>query len=594
MKLIYVKLYTIISGYKNVKKAIYVLFAGFALTALISYNSYRNVEKQEKEEFITACKEIELKIATRLRAHALILRAGSAHFGVSDTVTRDEWKKFIELSKIEDNLPGILGVGCSLIIPPNKLDKHIRQIQNEGFPDYKVYPEGKRDIYTSIIYLEPFSGRNLRAFGYDMFSEPVRRKAMELSRDNDVAMLSGKVGLVQETNDDIQSGTLMYVPFYKPGMPANTVEERRSAIVGWIYSPYRMDDLMEGILGPGDKTEENKIHLQVYDDSLSTNLLLHDSEPSATVKISSSSNRTLLIPVEFNGKKWILYFAQPKKTIFTGIVFIILISGFIISLLLFLLSVSVFNIQYRSQQIKKQNSELQKLNSEKDKFFSIIAHDLKSPFNTIIGFSEILKEQIAEKNFEGIEKFSEIILKSANRALNLLLNLMQWSQSQTGRMEFSPEPFDLVELIKDVTILLSNTAQKKSIGLIQDLPKQLSVFADKNMISTILRNLISNAIKFTHPNGKISISVQSDVNNITVKVIDNGVGIPKEAIDKLFHIENKYTSPGTKDEKGTGLGLILCKEFVEKHNGKIWVESRENEGSAFWFTIPVINDSAPV
>jgi len=141
----------------------------------------------------------------------------------SDSVTRHEWKLYIEHTLLEKTLPGIEGVGFCMIINKENLQTHIQKVREEGFHEYKITPEGDRDIYTSILYIEPFSGRNLRAFGYDMFSEPVRRKAMEQARDKDVAALSGKVILVQESGKDQQPGALMYVPFYRIGIPPRTV-----------------------------------------------------------------------------------------------------------------------------------------------------------------------------------------------------------------------------------------------------------------------------------------------------------------------------------------------------------------------------------
>jgi two-component system sensor histidine kinase/response regulator len=238
------------------------------------------------------------------------------------------------------------------------------------------------------------------------------------------------------------------------------------------------------------------------------------------------------------------------------------------------------------ERIKIQNEELQKINAEKDKFFSIIAHDLKSPFNSILGFSDLLVEQMREKNYTGIDKYAELIQLSSTRVMDLLLNLMEWSRSQTGRMEFNPEYFELVVLIKDTDLLLSGAMEQKSISLSKSVPSNVSVYADKKMISTVLRNLISNAIKFTHPGGKITISVEERKAELRVSVSDNGVGIPKASIEKLFSIDESYSTVGTTNEKGTGLGLILCKDFVEKHGGKIWVESEEGKGSTFYFSIP--------
>jgi signal transduction histidine kinase len=238
------------------------------------------------------------------------------------------------------------------------------------------------------------------------------------------------------------------------------------------------------------------------------------------------------------------------------------------------------------QEIKLKNEELHELNATKDKFFSIIAHDLKSPFNSIMGFSELLIEQIKENDYAGIEKYAQIILDSSERAVELLMNLMEWSRSQTGRMEFNPEYFELVDFIDEVSDLFDDIAGQKSIIIKKDLPHNAPVFADKAMISTVFRNLISNAIKFTKPGGEIFISINQKQNEITVSVKDSGIGIPAGRIDNLFRIDENYSTPGTNNEKGTGLGLILCKEFIEKHGGRIWVESEPDKGSTFSFSLP--------
>lgn len=482
----------------NNLKAIIILFAGLILTVAISLFTYRNVENQTKKEFESVCSEIENKIYARLHAHALILRAGSAYFTVSDTVTRDKWKAFYEYSKIEKNLPGIQGIGFSIIIPENQLENHIQHIRKEGFPNYIINPAGDRAAYTSIIYLEPFSGRNLQAFGYDMFSDSTRSQAMKLSRDNDLAILSGKVTLVQETTVDLQIGTLMYVPVYKQNIPINTVEQRRSAIRGWVYSPYRMNNLMHGILGRWDETLQEKIHLQIYDDSISFYSLLYDSQSKDSINQNKYLLQTIALNLEFNGKKWILLFTLTGEKIsyLQGNILIVLISGITISFLLYLLSLLFFKIAYRSEHIRLQNEELQKLNATKDKFFSIIAHDLRSPLNSIAGFSELLMEQVKEKDFDGIEKYAGIIQQSSDRANELLMNLMEWAQSQTGRMQFNPEYFDLVDLINKVALLFTDIARQKSIEVSKTLRLDTQVYGDQAMINTILRNLISNAVKF--------------------------------------------------------------------------------------------------
>lgn len=242
---------------------------------------------------------------------------------------------------------------------------------------------------------------------------------------------------------------------------------------------------------------------------------------------------------------------------------------------------------YDITEIKDNELKLIELNATKDKFFSIIAHDLKSPFNSIIGYGELLIEHIKEKNYDRIEDFANIVLKSSNRAMDLLKNLMEWAQSQTDKLLFNPENIEIKPFIENITQFYEEIAKQKLITIKKQIPDNDTIFADKAMISTLFRNLISNAIKFTKPDGEINISVEKKPNEYIFSVSDNGIGIPKESIDKLFRIDQSFSTNGTNNEKGTGLGLILCKEFVEKHGGKIWVESEEGKGSIFSFTLPI-------
>lgn len=237
-------------------------------------------------------------------------------------------------------------------------------------------------------------------------------------------------------------------------------------------------------------------------------------------------------------------------------------------------------------RISEQNVALMESNAEKDKFFSIIAHDLKSPFNSILGFSELLIRQVRERDYEGIDQYADIIQQSSKSAMDLLTNLMEWSKAQTGRMEFNPDAFELNDLMMDSESLFSGAILHKKIRVTNKIPDSTVVFADKNMIRTVLRNLISNAIKFSKEDGSIVLSVVEKPAEFVISVADEGVGISKENLSKLFRIDENQSTLGTQQEKGTGLGLILCKELIEKQSGKIWVESEPGKGSTFYFTLP--------
>jgi len=242
------------------------------------------------------------------------------------------------------------------------------------------------------------------------------------------------------------------------------------------------------------------------------------------------------------------------------------------------------------QQLAEKNNELQKALSVKDRFFSIISHDLRSPFNSILGFSQLIVDQLKERDYAGLEEYANILLQSSQRAMNLVINLLDWSRTQTDRMDFNPEYFELVDFVNETILTFKGIATQKSITIHQSLPDFIPVYADKQMINTVLRNLISNAVKFTRQGGEVTILAARKQGEVSISVKDNGVGISKNRIEKLFRIDESESTKGTANEQGTGLGLILCKEFVEKHGGRIWVESAIDTGSAFTFTIPE-NDS---
>jgi len=363
--------YILKSLHKNLWYALFLLLVSLVFTFFISYFAEKNIENTDKNELQLVCQDINSKIRSRLYAHAELLRSGSAFFSSSDSVTRQDWQEFYKQSRINDYLPGIQGFGFSLLIPKKELKHHIQTIRRSGFPEYEVKPIGDREIYTSAIYIEPFSMMNQRAFGYDMFSESVRRTAMEISRDKNIAMLTGKVTLVQETNKNIQAGTLMYVPVYKKGMPIESVNDRRAAIIGWVYSPYRMNDLMNGVLGRWDIKNRERIHMKIFDERISTKDLLFDSQNDDSSFIEKNT-RKVVIPLLYNGKKWIIVYSQVlgKNQFIRGQALILLISGIIISFLLFSLTLGLINTRFRAQQIAEQLTS--ELKYEKERFQTLL------------------------------------------------------------------------------------------------------------------------------------------------------------------------------------------------------------------------------
>lgn len=245
-------------------------------------------------------------------------------------------------------------------------------------------------------------------------------------------------------------------------------------------------------------------------------------------------------------------------------------------------------IEILNKKLQESEKNLKELNVNKDKFFSIIAHDLKGPFSGFLGLSKILSQDLSLLTTEEIQDIAKDLHESAENLFRLLENLLEWSRIQRKSISYNPEKIIIDEIVKLNIGLLSTNAKQKNIQILNLTDENHIAYADANSLNTILRNLISNAIKFTKSNGNIVISSEiTDDSNIVISIKDSGIGIPPEVQTKLFRIDSHYTSEGTNKEKGTGLGLILCKELVEMNNGKIWFISEKNVGTTFYFTLPL-------
>lgn len=288
-------------------------------------------------------------------------------------------------------------------------------------------------------------------------------------------------------------------------------------------------------------------------------------------------NEQLIVELEDGTQKWVAAWSAPiydddKKIIAAIVIFH-----------------DITEYKLLEESLQKNKAYLTQLNNTKDKFFTLIAHDLKSPFNSILGFSNLIAEDLKNKDYSDIENYAQIIQEASLKTLELLSNLFEWAKSQTNKLTLNLEVLDLKELINNTVALAKYAAQQKSISITVNIATKTPIYTDKTIIETIIRNLVSNAIKYTYKNGKIVITAYKNQNEHIITVTDNGVGIKNENLNKLFKISESISTCGTQNERGTGLGLIICKEFVEKLNGKIQVTSESGNGSTFTITLPIRN-----
>jgi PAS domain S-box-containing protein len=332
-----------------------ILVVGLVITILASLFMKSNMDRNAEREFTHECREIQLAVSERLDGQALILKSIAAFIETSENLSLQKWAGFSRYMAIEKELKGVQGLGFSLLIPPKDLSQHIRSKRLEGFPEYIISPEGTRTIYSSIIYMEPFSGRNQRVFGYDMFSEPSMQPAMERARDNNVAALSGKASMFQDANVDGQSGILMYFPVYRKGLPIGSVEQRRTALYGWVFTPCQMNEWMQGILREINLMEAMKLDFRIYDGSQpSPQNLLYECTPPGLQKNLTDVRFIHQVPFIFNGHRWTMLFTKTGSGFFSAEyskIWIIAGSGFVITVLLFYLIRALLIIRTEAEKI---------------------------------------------------------------------------------------------------------------------------------------------------------------------------------------------------------------------------------------------------
>lgn len=304
-----------------------VLVLMLVLTVALWRQAESEVFQREQDNFLRVAEKHRNILATRMDDYEQILRGGAALFAAVGIPNRQQWRIYVESLDLEASLPGILGTGVALMVPRHAQLAHEQSVRAEGFPAYAIHPPGDREMLSSIVYIEPFSGRNLRAFGYDMFSDPVRREAMERARDTGEPALSGKVTLMQETGNEVQPGFLIYFPVYA-NLPVNTVAARRDALVGFVYSPFRSFDLMEGIFHvPGQIVE-----IELFDGKPAAENLLYSSERTAR-----RARHIVDMPLEIGGRVWVARFrssarleadaqsSQPALILFSGLALAVLL-----------------------------------------------------------------------------------------------------------------------------------------------------------------------------------------------------------------------------------------------------------------------------
>jgi two-component system, sensor histidine kinase len=557
-----------------------VTLAAFHLVKSESENNAREKFEAREAAIVDAIDE-------RMAAYIQALRGGLGLFRSSNGVGRQEWRTYVETLNLNQIYPGIQGLGYTEWVAASERADYEARVRSQGFEDFTIRPEGQREVYSSIIYLEPFDDRNRQAFGYDMYSQETRRRGMNLARDSGRVAISGKVILVQEISEDVQAGFLMYLPYYGRGPAPTTLAGRRTASVGFVYSAFRMRNLMEGILGPGLPD----VRLEIYDGAdIGKDNLMYNSEATAGAGDAAFA-RTRQITIA--QRAWTLRIASlpefekqldPQKS------YIVLVAGIFTSLLVFGIIWSFSRTRERAQALAEEmtlvlnqhSEELARSNEDLEQFAYVASHDLKAPLRGIDNLASWIEEDLGDK-LEGESRENMQLLRGRVRRLeNLLTDLLNYSRAR--RAECSVETVDLPKFIMGTWKLL-NSEKRMQLELDTRLDSptaQTCVTA----LEQVLTNLFSNAIKHhDKQNGTVFVTVTERPGWYDFAVGDDGPGIPTDQRERAFQM---FQTLQPRDVvEGSGMGLAIIRKLIERLGSSIEARDRSGgRGVEFAFSWP--------
>jgi len=587
-----------------------ILVCGLFLTATAGFVSSRALDRRAEDRFDTRVVEITDAIRNRMQMYEEVLRGGVGFVNATGRIPdRRQWAEYVATLELEERWPGIQGMGLSVPVTPAERAAHVAAIRAEGFPDFDIAPDGVRDEYSSIIFLEPFDWRNQRAFGFDMWSDDLRREAMARARDTGATSTSRIITLVQETEDDVQQGFLTYLPVYQPGLPVTTVEERRRAFVGWVYAPFRMGDLMEGILGLAANGDQN-VDYEIFDGSVGEESLLFDSDDTLSGALPPASAQFVReATIDLQGRQWQVHFAsgdgyvsaaerrQPMFVMAGGLVIDFLLFYVISALTLLhrrarrIASSMTADLQAATRSLERQAKDLQRhaagleaSNTELERFAYVASHDLQEPLRSLGNFSELLTQEYGDALDERGQRWLGHVQESAARMSALVEGLLDFC-----RLDNSAQVNREVCLDDALDASLANLASAVSQTDARIDRAPLGVLAgDPVQMQQLFQNLIGNAITYAKDGVPPVITIWSEDDPIGYRIFvrDNGIGIKSEYHERVFEIFRRLGS--RTRYKGTGIGLATCRRIVERHGGEIRVDSVEGEGSTFSFTLALV------
>jgi signal transduction histidine kinase len=566
-----------------------LLIFGGATVAGTTYIA-QTVLARDQLQFQNATQDFHSALQSRIDTYVAVLRAASALFAASERVTRDEFHAFVEHLDLQTRFLGIQGVGFARAVTPEAVPALEAEMRRQGAKEFHVWPvEPRRDLYTSIVFLEPLDLRNQAALGYDMFSDATRRAAMQDARDTGTAVASGKVTLVQEIDPgQQQAGFLIYLPVYHYGAKPPTVAHRTAALEGYVYAPFRAADLL-GALMRGD--ERRMLTVRIYDGASTAPAdLLYDSAPDADF---ARARLQATVPLRIAERPWTVAIAgRPEFGGGSGrLLSLIFVLGMLVSGLLFGLTRAEARARQAAEAaadaLRRSEEDLRAVNRAKDEFLATLSHELRTPLNAILGWAHMLRT--GQLSAGRREDALAIIERNARTQAQLIEDLLDVSRIITGKLRLDLRLVPLNPALDEAVSTVRPAADAKGVMLVwAPDPAAGTIYAAPERLQQIVWNLLSNAIKFTPAGGRVELYTPRTATAVQLVVRDTGAGIAASFLPHVFERFRQADSSSTRTHSGVGLGLAIVRHLVELHGGTIEAASEgTGRGATFTVTLPV-------
>jgi CHASE1-domain containing sensor protein/anti-sigma regulatory factor (Ser/Thr protein kinase) len=547
------------------------------LTAAAALLLAMSEAERDSVRFEAATRTVENRIRVRMLAYIGVLRATEGFFAASETVDEDEFREFFRRIDVQADYPGIQGVGFAQRVAARELPDLVEDMRAFGISAFDVFPrEPARPWYYPIVYLEPRDRRNLAALGYDMFSEPVRREAMERARDTGEAAMSARVRLVQELDEvEAQPGFLIYLPLYGEAQRPPPPDRREALLNGFVYSPFRAHDLFYAMFG----SEPNPgIRFRIHDGSVPDSAtLLYDSWPSAGEPDWASGEFLSVDTIPIAGRTWSVHYMSMPPFRHSGgppLVPLILGSGLVLSLVLFGLTRAQANARARAERIE----------AARGRFYASMSHELRTPINAILGYIDLLLDGVyGPLNAGAGPRPRARPTRPPSTCWSWSTTCWTFPRSRRARSDLDFEPAAFEALVRGPVRDHAPAGPRARLGAHADRAAMPPVTTDPRRVRQILLNLLSNAIKFgaRHP---ISCCASGSTAVSEVDVMDRGPGIPPRDLDRIF---DEFVQLTAAAGEGTGLGLAISRRLAILLGGKLDVESEPGQGSTFALWLPL-------